>query len=175
MGLTAEPKKVSIETYQVLLEIAAGLSELSSNPKALKNAIEESYALSEEEKARADKAREDIQNNRDILASIKNQNDANVKLLSQLSDKQKELSEQNKLLDAKKVELDRFSRELDKRNADCAAREDAATRRDADLSAEKTRLANKEAELKDRQSKIEAQEEDIKNRLNKLQAIAIGG
>lgn len=174
MGLTTEPK-ASADLYILVQQLVGVISDLSSDPKALQNAIKATYGLKDDELARADKARADIDANRAVLASIRDETKANQNFAAELDARAKELNDEADALNKKSIEQGRYSRSLDDRETAVTAREKTSDKRESEAATQKQWLADREAELNQRQKDLDVQAQDLKERLDKLQAIATGG
>lgn len=110
----------NVPTELILLEIAAGLSNLAKNPN-LDESIKAAHALTEAEKVKADEARAYIDSSAEIKADLDKQREE----LSIIDDR---------LAEVKKIEAfnEDTLRSIAKSNAELKAREEAVAKVEAD-------------------------------------------
>lgn len=149
MSLTRLPKinKGEITTYQLLLEIAQGLSTLISDPKALSKAANDAYELDLEAKQKAKEAYADITKANLAKEEAVKQQELAAKIIA---DANKAKVDANALVESINKERKRLSD------------------RDVEQGALALKLSHQEIDLKDRETKLLAAQNNLQKQLDAL-------
>lgn len=173
MGLSRDTSP-SISTYQVILEMAQALADLSKNPTALQQASEAAHALPEAEKRKAEAARLDMQNYQDLVAknaaqiafltesaaALAAEKDSLLNMAADLKNREAKLADNSGVLNDSLDNLAKLKTEHDRREAMVAKKE--------------TIIAAKENSLDDRGIALDAFEATLKDRAAKLKTLTDG-
>jgi uncharacterized protein (DUF3084 family) len=171
MALSRVKGKTEIGAFEILLEIAIMLEQLTSNPAALKKAAEDAYSLDDSEEQKAIIAKQDIAKNEQLLSDMRKQK---IQLDIEVEELEKEKNGIKSTVDNLKKEQGRLSGveqdlgkralELENYNRELSAREKKVA--DDILSVE-----SRTKELNDRQQAIVDGEITLKEKLDKLRGI----
>lgn len=155
MGLTndrADAQK-KLETYQALIDIAAGVKELAAGPD-FADLAKVAYALPENEQKKADEGRA-------IIAELDAKN-ADLVLL------QKDLKEEQDNIDVRVSQLSDASAKLAADNNKLKEREDIATKREKQADDREKKQNDRDIVLSEREAKLRAGEVNLENDTAKL-------
>jgi chromosome segregation ATPase len=166
MGLSRTAlNKGDISTFQLLLEIAEGLSVLSSDPKALANAAKEAYALSDAEEAKATAAKSLIAQSDAAVAEAKKQQSIADEMTAEAT---KAKSSVDSLMDSIRKEQARLATvdaEQGKKFLEISEAKADLERRERELDAGIKKLAAERENLEKRAVQVVADEQALKEKV----------
>lgn len=158
---------LQVQTLQLLLELAKGLSELQKDPKALQKAIDESYGYDAEMQKKANDAKIMIDNAAIIQAEINKQKES-IQDITVLIAKSEALEAKIK---NDKAELKKEESALSKRESALKQAEDEILKSQNAITAREAKIAQKESSLIVREENIAAQEKELKEKADKIKSL----
>jgi len=163
----------SIGTLQVLLDIAQSL-QILTNPKALKKAAEDAYALPEQEKKQAESARKDIKKNQEVLAETKALLEEAKRVRIETDTKKLELKRIQDAIDINNSALTKERQKLENDMADNISFRKMLDAREEGISKKERELSDLSQTLELRKQTIEQDEASLKERVAQLRGLTDG-